>query len=143
MLYTIGWTQRPAREFFEILKRVGIEQVVDIRRRNRGQLAGYTKRVDLEYFVTALLDARYVYEPMLAPTDELLDGLRHARITWDDYESRFLALLRERKVEEALDPTMFEPRSVLLCTEPRPDRCHRRLVAEYLTSAWGGEIVHL
>ena len=93
--------------------------------------------------MSELLDARYVHEPRLAPTDELLDGLRKKRLTWDDYEARFIALLRERKVDRVLDRTMFEPRSVLLCTEPRPDHCHRRLVAEHLTGAWGGEVIHL
>jgi uncharacterized protein (DUF488 family) len=26
----------------------------------------------------------------------------------------------------------------LLCSEEKPHRCHRRLVAEYLAEAWGG-----
>ena len=142
-LYTIGWAQRPARDLFEVLREVSLEQVIDIRLRNTGQLAGYTKRVDLEFFVTELLDATYVHEPLLAPTDELLDGLRLGRLTWDEYEPRFLALLRERRVQEVLSPTLIASRSVLLCTEPTPDHCHRRLVAEHLTSAWGGGVAHL
>ena len=33
---------------------------------------------------------------------------------------------------------------LFLCSEDRPHRCHRRLVAEYLSEHWGGiEIAHL
>ena len=44
---------------------------------------------------------------------------------------------------EALDRALFDD-GVLLCSEAEPDRCHRRLAAEYLQHRWGGvEIVHL
>ena len=32
----------------------------------------------------------------------------------------------------------------LLCSEPTPERCHRRLVAEYLNAKWGNvDIEHI
>jgi uncharacterized protein (DUF488 family) len=47
-----------------------------------------------------------------------------------------------RRIETS-DPALFE-RGCLLCSEDRPHRCHRRLVAEYLREKWGAvEIVHL
>ena len=56
----------------------------------------------------------------------------------------FIALLDERKVEEAVDKELFEVPTVLLCSEPEADNCHRRLVAEYLRGKWGDvRIVHL
>ena len=73
----------------------------------------------------------------------MLADWRARRIDWPAYETRFLALMCDRRIEDAV------PRSVvdggcLLCSEDRPHRCHRRLVAEYLAERWGGvEIAHL
>ncbi len=66
------------------------------------------------------------------------------RITWPEYEQRLLALLQERRVEDTVDRALFDQPVVLLCSEPTPERCHRRLVAEYLSAKWGGlSITHL
>jgi hypothetical protein len=55
-----------------------------------------------------------------------------------------LALMRERQVEKHIPPQLFELPTVLLCSEAAPERCHRRLVLEYLGQAWGGiDIIHL
>ena len=53
-------------------------------------------------------------------------------------------LLDERRVAETLDRRLFDVPTVLLCSEPEPERCHRRLAAEYLAEKWGGlRVVHL
>ena len=59
------------------------------------------------------------------------------------YESEFLALMEQRRIEKmGLKRTLAN--SCLLCSEEKPDQCHRRLVAEYLQRIWGDvEIVHL
>ncbi len=81
---------------------------------------------------------------MLAPTREMLDAYRKGKEEWPGYERRFLELMRERRAEEALDRGLFEAPTVLLCSEARPERCHRRLVLEYLDWEWGGiRAVHL
>ena len=134
---TIGFTQRSARDFFGTLKRAGIRRLVDARLNNSSQLAGFSKRDDLEYFLRELCGADYVHEPLLAPTQEMLDGYKKRGGTWEDYEHRFLGLMAERRVEEHLDRDLFSIPTVLLCSEPKPDRCHRRLVVEYLQSRWG------
>jgi uncharacterized protein (DUF488 family) len=136
-IYTIGFTQKSAAEFFGILKQHGIRRLVDVRLNNVSQLAGFSKRDDLAYFLEELVDAEYRYEPLLAPTQEMLDDLKKRRGSWVDYENRFLALMRERQIEHELDPATFEERTVLLCSEPTPERCHRRLVVEYLDAHWG------
>ena len=134
---TIGFTQRSARDFCGTLKQAGIERLVDVRLYNSSQLAAFSKRDDLEYFLRELCNADYIHEPLLAPTQEMLDGYKKRGGAWDEYERRFLGLLAERRVEDCLDRDLFAIPTVLLCSEPKPDRCHRRLVVEYLRSRWG------
>ncbi len=50
-LYTIGFTQKRAEEFFELLRQNGIQRLVDIRLRPGGQLSGFAKQEDLPYFL--------------------------------------------------------------------------------------------
>ncbi len=50
-IYTIGFTKKSAKEFFEILKKNEIEQVIDIRLNNTSQLSGFAKKNDLKYFL--------------------------------------------------------------------------------------------
>jgi uncharacterized protein (DUF488 family) len=134
---TIGFAKKSARQFFESLKSAGIRRLVDIRLRNTSHLAGFTKKDDLAYFLRGLCDIEYVHEPLLAPTDEILDAYDTPGGTWEQYEQRFMALLAERRVEERLNRALFDVPAVLLCSEPKPDHCHRRLVVEYLGRAWG------
>jgi uncharacterized protein (DUF488 family) len=143
-IYSIGFTKKSAREFFDLLKSAGIRRLVDVRLNNVSQLAGFTKRDDLEFFLREICDVDYVHEPLLAPTQELLDRYKKQRGAWDEYEHDFLGLMSERRIEERVDPSLFDVATVLLCSEPTAEHCHRRLVAEYLRNAWGDvEIVHL
>ena len=143
-IYTIGFAKRSAAEFFETLERAGIRRVIDVRLNNTSQLAGFTKRGDLEYFLGQICQAAYCHEPVLSPTKEILDGYKKKEICWEEYESRFVALLAEREVEKKVDRRLFDVPTLLLCSEPTPEHCHRRLVAEYLAAQWAGaRIVHL
>ena len=143
-LYTIGFTQRSAEEFFETLKKAGVDRLIDVRLNNVSQLAGYSKRDDLRYFLRNIGDIDYHHELSLAPTQEMLDAYRAKKVTWAKYEPRFRALLAEREVERKLDKKLFAGKPVLLCSEYEPEHCHRRIVAEYLVEKWGrGKIVHL
>ena len=136
-VYTIGFTRRSAAAFFGALREAGVRRLLDVRLNNTSQLAGFAKRDDLEYFLRELCGAEYVHEPLLAPTQELLDGYRKARGSWDACAEQFVALLAEREVERALDCSLLAGPTVLLCSAPTADRCHRRLVLEYLAARWG------
>jgi uncharacterized protein (DUF488 family) len=143
-VFTIGFTQKSAAEFFGLLRTAGIKRLVDVRLNNVSQLAGFSKRDDLAYFVRELCGADYVHEPLLAPTQELLDAYKKAKGSWSEYERRFLQLMADRKIEDRIDRTLLSGPSVLLCSEPTPDQCHRRLVLEYLREKWGDiQPVHL
>ena len=125
------------------MKDAGIERLLDVRLNNASRLAGFARRADLPFFLNELCCADYVYEPLLAPTREILDAYRQGG-AWPDYERAFLGLLRERRIEEALERDIFDIPTVLLCSEAGPERCHRRLVLEYLDREWGGiRAVHL
>jgi uncharacterized protein (DUF488 family) len=143
-VYTIGFTKRTASDFFATLRRAGIQRLLDVRLNNVGQLAGFTKRDDLAFFLRELCGADYVHDTRLSPTADLLDDYRKRRITWAQYEPRFRALMAERHPEQFLDRASFAAPSVLLCSETTAERCHRRLVLEHLQQRWGDlEIIHL
>ncbi|MBT9151518.1 MAG: hypothetical protein DDT40_01714 [candidate division WS2 bacterium] len=81
---------------------------------------------------------------MLAPSKEILDALKKNNGSWEDYERDFKLLLNDRRIDEKLDKQQFSQPTVLLCSEPTAEKCHRRLVAEYLMDAWGQvKIIHL
>jgi uncharacterized protein (DUF488 family) len=125
------------------LKDTGIERLLDVRLNNASRFSGFARRADLPFFLGRLCGAEYVHEPRLAPTREILDAYRKGG-SWPDYERAFLELLRERRVEEALDRDLFAVPTVLLCSEASAEHCHRRLVLEYLDREWNGiRAVHL
>jgi len=109
-----------------------------VRLNNTSQLASFAKRDDLEFFLEELLGAEYRHEPLLAPTQELLDAYKKNNGDWKTYEEGFLDLLTSRRVEDVLSKDLFQPRTLLLCSERTPEHCHRRLVIEYLNVHWGG-----
>ena len=134
-LFTIGFTRKSARDFFEKLRDAGVKRVVDVRLNNVSQLAGFSKRDDLEYFLEKVAGIEYVHAPMLAPTQEMLDEYRKQKRGWELYQERFLELMAERKIERELDRGVVHE-GCLLCSEEQPHHCHRRLVAEYLQRHW-------
>jgi uncharacterized protein (DUF488 family) len=141
-IYTIGFTKKTAAAFFGILQANGIQRLVDVRLNNISQLAGFAKRDDLRYFLNAICGVEYVHEPLLAPTQEMLDAYKKAKGSWQDYAARFLELMAERRIETAIAPALFDVSTVLLCSEPTAEQCHRRLVVEYLHAKWGDVTGH-
>lgn len=142
-IHTIGFTKKTARVFFGLLRESGASRLIDVRLNNVSQLAGFAKRDDLAYFLDELCGMAYVHMTSLAPTQSMLDGYKKRGGEWAEYERLFLALMQERRIEANLRPELMDG-VVLLCSEEKPHRCHRRLVAEYLDDAWGGiEIAHL
>lgn len=140
-IYTIGLARRTAADFFGALRQAAVTRLVDVRLHNTSQLAGFAKKGDLEFLLRELCAATYVHEVALAPTDDLLSSYRRHLIDWVTYERHFRELLETRRTE-TLPKELFEGRPVLLCSEAKPDRCHRRLVAEYLKERWPDITVH-
>jgi len=141
---SIGFTQKTAEQFFTLLRRAGIRRLLDVRLNNSSQLAAFTKREDLAFFLKEICGADYRHEPLLAPTQDILDVYKKNKGSWLDYETKFLALMADRKIEDKIDRALFSVPTVLLCSEPTAEHCHRRLVLEYLRDKWGDlTITHL
>ncbi|HWD10943.1 MAG TPA: DUF488 domain-containing protein [Solirubrobacteraceae bacterium] len=135
-IYTIGFTQTTAEHFFNRLANARVERLLDVRLNNSSQMAGFAKAKDLPYLLRELVGARYEHEPLLAPTQELLDEYRKHKGGWSSYEARFLELLASREIETSLASSDFETPTALLCSEATAENCHRRLVCEYLAGRW-------
>jgi uncharacterized protein (DUF488 family) len=135
LLCTIGFAGKTAQEFFALLREAGVRQIVDIRQNRGGQLSGYAKHPDLAFFLKEVSHIQYVHEPLLAPTNELLRTYRQNK-DWPGYETAFLALLKARGIMRTLDPSRWSSNVALLCSEPGPEKCHRRLVADLLAVFW-------
>jgi uncharacterized protein (DUF488 family) len=141
-IYSIGFTQKSASQFFNTLKANNIERLLDVRLNNTSQLAGFAKQADLAYFLKEICGASYEQEPLLAPTQEMLDTYKKKKGDWAVYAVEYLDLIRSRKVESALSKESFQHKTVLLCSEATAEHCHRRLALEYLREYWSGTIIH-
>lgn len=142
-LFTIGFTKKNAEKFFTLLRDSGVNCIIDIRLNNVSQLAGFAKKDDLRYLLKAICSIEYIHMPELAPTKEILNEYKKNKGDWTVYENHFRDLLSKRMIEKKLSPGQFDG-ACLLCSEDKPNHCHRRLVAEYLKERWGNiELVHL
>lgn len=142
-IYTIGFTQTSAEQFFCKLTKAGVKKIVDARLNNSSQLAGFAKKEDLKYFLKTIANIDYIHMPVLAPSEEMLDEYKKKKGDWKTYEKNFLVLMEERRIENIIIPNDLD-QACLLCSEHIPEHCHRRLVAEYLKNKWGNvAIEHL
>lgn len=143
-IYTMGFTQKSAEVFFEKIRKNNIEVLIDIRLNNQSQLAGFAKGKDLVYFLDRLCQCSYIHDLEFAPDKELLDDYKKGRIGWDGYVVRFQNLIDSRSMVRHFRSRYSDYNSVLLlCSEPTPDQCHRRLLAEAIAKETGDEIIHI
>ena len=136
-LYTIGFTQKTAEQFFETLKEHRITLLVDVRLNNSSQLAGFTKSDSLPYFLKEICGASYLHIPEFAPTKEILDDYKKKKITWEDYEQKYSILMQNREERSGgcrnfTEAHKLHENIILLCSELTADKCHRRLAAELI-----------
>ncbi len=143
IIYTIGFSKKNLKQFITKLKNARVKKLIDVRLNNTSQLAGYAKKDDLEY-VLNLVGIEYEHYPELAPTSELLKKYKNKEITWQDYEKEYNNILLQKDPLKILDLTKEEGSICLLCSEDKPEKCHRRLLAEYYSNHLPGvEIGHL
>lgn len=135
-IYTIGFTQTTAEEFFTILKDSGVKRIVDVRLNNTSQLSGFAKQKDLVFFLNEIVGIDYIHVPELAPTKEILDAFKKHKGDWSVYEQEFFSLMEKRRIDETIAKDVLD-QGCMLCSEKTPHHCHRRLVAEYLEDKWG------
>ncbi len=139
-LYTIGFIQKKAEVFFSILQENNIKTLIDIRESNSNIYAGYTVKDNLIYFLKVICNINYIENNHFAPTKELRNQYKKDK-NWSEYEQNYLLLLNQRKAR--IDAKLID-KAVLLCSEPTPDFCHRRLAAEYIANHYKNvRVIHL
>jgi uncharacterized protein (DUF488 family) len=143
-VFTIGFTEKPAQRFFELLRMAKVRRIIDVRLNNVSQLAGFAKRDDLRFFLKEMCGSDYMELRELAPEPGMLKDFRNKTLAWERYAARYVDLLAQRAVERTLQPELFD-HACLLCSEHKPHHCHRRLALEYLNTRWGPvlQIEHL
>jgi len=139
-LFTIGFKGRSAENFFRTLKNAGVQKLIDVRRKNASQLAGFTKGPDLRYFLQECFSIAYEHIPEFGPSEELLKEYqtrlgkkKKDDAAWAYYVERFRDEVLSQAIIEHFQKSTSDCESVcLLCSEQSSERCHRRLLAEYL-----------
>ena len=142
-IYTTGFSGWIAKDFFTQLKDNSVALLIDIRRHPNSQLAGFTRRDDLRYFLEQIANIDYIHMIDLAPEKQMLKDYRSRQMSWDDYVTTYTHLLRTRPGASAGIENLRDG-DCLLCSEAKPHRCHRRLIAEMAQrDNHGLEVVHL
>src|SRR6188768_1433600 len=129
-LFTIGFTEKSAEKFFNLLRNNNVKKIVDTRINNVSQLAGFAKGADLKFFAKEIGQMNYEHNIDFAPTKELLSRYRDEEMSWEEYEVEYLNLLDARKIAQKTNVDLLHE-NCLLCSEHTPEKCHRRLLAEY------------
>lgn len=142
-LYTIGFTGKTAEDFFSLLKKSEVNKIVDTRINNFSQLSGFAKGNDLKFFAKEIAGISYDHKVDFAPTKEILANYRNKKMNWKEYEDAYLNLLDMRKIIQKVNIEDLH-QNCLLCSEHTPEKCHRRLLAEYLKNVRNDiDIIHL
>lgn len=144
-LYTIGFTQKSAQQFFKLIRDNKIDLLLDIRLNNSSQLAGFSKGNDLEYFLKELCDCDYKHTLEFAPTENILNAYKNKEINWESYTSEYTSLITFRNVVPDFEELFNQYKSIcLLCSEPTHDHCHRGVLASLISNAYPlAEVKHL
>ncbi len=142
-IYTIGHSTHDAGTFIDLLRRHGVEQVVDIRTIPRSRRNPQFERDTLERSLHA---AGIAYRHMRE-----LGGLRHPRrdsvnTGWRNASFRGYAdYMQTDEFAQAIDGLLNVSRgksTAIMCAEALPWRCHRSLVGDALL-ARGIEVVDI
>ena len=72
MIFTIGFTQKSAEDFFYLLTQNKVDLLIDIRLNNTSQLAGFAKFPDIQFFLNNIGSINYIHDTVFSPTDILL-----------------------------------------------------------------------
>jgi len=152
-LHTIGFSKRSAKGFFLSLKEANIQKLIDVRRKNTSHLCGFTKKLDLKFFLEECFEIFYEHIPEFAPSEKLLKDYlerlgnkKYDSEAWNDYVHKFNHEVLSKPIvtrfKNASDS--FNNILCLLCSEEKADHCHRRLLAEYFQKKLPDiEIIHL
>jgi len=142
-IQTIGASGTTGRALIQILRNSGSTSLIDTRIHPNSQLAGYAKQDNLEFLLELTLGIPLIYAEAFCPTADLLKRYRAKEIDWLEYETQYKDLLESRNALSTVKQVWGE-KPTILCSEPTPDRCHRRLAAEYIArNTVDSKVTHL
>jgi uncharacterized protein (DUF488 family) len=148
IVYTIGYDLRGFEEFLDILRAYSIERVIDVRRWVKSRrLPEYSYENLVERLPSNGID--YVWIPELG-------GYRRFGVDVEDYgiascfkSEGFRAYATYITMNPSVKPYLeklvrlaSEKKSVIMCREKLPWRCHRKILSDYLL-AKGFKVVHI
>jgi len=128
-IYTLGTSTRSIDDFFEILELYGIEGIADVRRFPASRRYPHFSRPNLES-VAQQKDLAYFW------LGDLLGGYRKGGYAAYQREEAYLRGL------EVLETIAGRARTVVLCAERFPWKCHRLQISRSLEER-GWEVIHL
>ena len=132
-IHTISAYETTAEKFFGALESWDVDLLLDTRLKNTNQLAGFTKKNDLAYFVPKLLHADYVHDKLFAPAPTMLERYLHGNIGWEAYAEAYREDMREREAVPRFFESYGEFDSVALVgTATRARRSHVEVLKSML-----------
>lgn len=142
-IYTIGHSTRPLDEFLALLERSRIERLVDVRAFPGSRRHPHFSRESLARELPEHT-IEYVHRPSLGGRRRLLADSPPS--AWRNESFRAYAdYMRTEQFHRALDELIAlgaECRTVIMCSEAVPWRCHRSLISDAIT-ARGGDVQHI
>lgn len=146
-IYTIGFTKKDAKHFFNIIKEEGITLIIDVRLNNTSQLAGFSKYPDIVYFLEKCSGCAYISDKRFAPLESTLILYKTKKISWEEYVSQFNSTMKDRNIEkyikEKYENVIEKEKICFLCSEEMPEHCHRSLIANLFSKLFNTNIIHL
>lgn len=145
-IYTVGFTKKSAEIFFGLLQKNGVDVLLDVRLNNTSQLAGFSKYPDIKYFLDRICGIQYISDTKFAPEEWILKDYKSGKISWEQYVACFDELMKQRDINSYImsDYSKFNDRNIcLLCSEEKPDHCHRSLIAQRFKILFGANIIDL
>lgn len=133
-IFTIGHSTHSIDEFVELLKLHGAKEVVDVR---SIPMSGHNPQFNTDTLKESLQQAHIKYKHL-----KKLGGLRHSKkdsinLGWRNISFRgFADYMATQEFSEGLDALIKISgmrKTVIMCAEAVPWRCHRSLIADALT----------
>lgn len=129
-VFTLGYQGRSLPEVFGIVEGTGIRQVLDVRQNTSSKKPGFSGPELARAF--SAVGVAYVHLADLGCTSAARHTLwrtKEAEPFFDEYR---LYLMTQPKAVADLVDRVRRARSLLLCLERDPSRCHRAVLAERL-----------
>lgn len=131
-VYTIGYEGKSISQFIERLKKMGIEQLIDVREIALSRKNGFAKTA-----LRKVLDENgivYKHFPELGSPSEIRHKL-HEDGNYDQFFKDFTVYLETAEPQKALSnlsELAHMRRTVIMCFEYHVDKCHRRIIKDHL-----------